>query len=202
VAPEAADRTVSDRARVAESARLGPGTRVWADATVGPEAELGAECIVGERAFIDGGVSVGDRCKIQNAALIYAPAVLEDGVFVGPGAILTNDRHPRAVTADGSLAGAADWVRQGVVVRRGASIGAGAVVVAGVEVGEWALVAAAALVSKSVPPHALVAGNPARRVGWVGRSGHRLEERADGCLLDADTGERYRELEGLLEVVE
>jgi UDP-2-acetamido-3-amino-2,3-dideoxy-glucuronate N-acetyltransferase len=197
-----ADPMVSDRAWVAETARLGAGTRVWADATVGPEAELGAGCIVGERAFIDGGVRIGDRCKIQNAALIYAPAVLEEGVFVGPGAILTNDRHPRAITADGSLAGAADWVREGVVVRRGASIGAGAVIVAGVEIGEWALVAAAALVSRSVPSHALVAGNPARRVGWVGRSGHRLEEAADGCLLDADTGERYREHEGRLEVVE
>jgi len=201
VAPEAADRTVSDRARVAESARLGPGTRVWADATVGSGAELGAECIVGERAFIDAGVRIGDRCKIQNAALIYAPAVLEDGVFVGPGAILTNDRYPRAVTAGGSPAGAADWVCQGVVIRHGASIGAGAVVVAGVEVGEWALVAAGALVSRAVPPHGLVAGNPARRLGWVGRSGHRLEVTADGCLLDADTGERYRERQGRLEVV-
>lgn len=201
VAPKAAGRKVSDRARVAESARLGPGTRVWADATVGPGAELGVECIVGERAFIDGGVRIGDRCKIQNAALIYAPAVLEDGVFVGPGAILTNDRYPRAITAEGSLAGTADWVREGVVVRRGASIGAGAVVVPGVEVGEWALVAAGALVSRTVPSHALVAGNPARRIGWVGRSGRPLEPAADNCLVDVATGTCYRERQGALEEV-
>ncbi|OFW52316.1 MAG: acetylglucosamine-1-phosphate uridylyltransferase [Actinobacteria bacterium RBG_16_70_17] len=199
MSPEAADYKVSSRARVAEGARLGPGTRVWADATVGAGAELGAECVVGERAFIDEGVRIGDRCKIQNAALIYAPAVLEDGVFIGPGAILTNDRYPRAITPDGSLAGASDWLREGVVVRRGASIGAGAVVVAGVEVGEWALVAAAALVSKHVPPHALVAGNPARRIAWVGRSGRRLERSSDGSLLDQVTGARYRERGGLLE---
>jgi UDP-2-acetamido-3-amino-2,3-dideoxy-glucuronate N-acetyltransferase len=190
---------VSGDARVAETARLGPGTRVWANATVGAGAELGAECIVGERAFIDAGVRVGRLCKIQNSALIYAPAVLEDGVFVGPAAILTNDRYPRAITPDGERVEAADWTPRGVVVRHGASIGAAAVVVAGVEVGAWALVAAGALVDRSVPAHALVAGVPARLIGWVGRSGRRLSRAHDGTLLDPDSGERFRDSEGALE---
>ncbi len=175
-----------------QTARLGPGTRVWADATIGAGAELGAECIVGERAFIDAGVRVGRRCKIQNSALLYAPAVLEDGVFIGPAAILTNDRYPRAITPDGERIGAADWIPQGVVVRHGASVGAAAVVVAGVEIGAWALVAAGALVDRPVPAHALVAGVPARQIGWVGRSGHRLLPGGEGILLDPVSGDRYQ----------
>ena len=199
ILPELGDAFVSSRARVAQTARVGPGTRVWADATIGAGAELGAECIVGERAFIDSGVRVGRRCKIQNSALLYAPAVLEDGVFIGPAAILTNDRYPRAITPDGERIGAADWIRQGVVVRHGASIGAAAVVVAGVEIGAWALVAAGALVDRPVPAHALVAGVPARLIGWVGRSGHRLLLAAEGILLDPVSGDRYRETGSVLE---
>lgn len=190
---------VAGLARVAESARLGAGTRVWAHATVGAGAELGEECIVGERAFIDGGVRIGRRCKIQNSALIYAPAEIEDGVFIGPAAILSNDRYPRAITPEGQRVGAGDWAPLGVVVRHGASIGAGAVVVAGVEVGAWALVAAAALVARPVPAHALVAGVPARFIGWVGRSGRRLRPDAEGILWDPVSGDRYREIENALE---
>lgn len=197
--PSSEEVFVSGLARVAESARLGPGTRVWADATIGAGADLGAECIVGERAFIDGGVRIGRRCKIQNSALIYAPAEVEDGVFIGPGAILTNDRYPRAITPEGRRAGGGDWTPLGVVVRRGASIGAGAVVVAGVEIGAWALVAAAALVAGPVPAHALVAGVPARRIGWVGRTGRRLVPDGEGILLDPVSGDRYREVENALE---
>ena len=197
--PEAGGVFVAPTARVAETARLGPRTRVWADASIGADAELGAECIVGERAFIDAGVRVGSRCKIQNSALLYAPAIIEDGVFIGPAAILTNDRNPRAITSEGELVGAAGWTRQGVVVRHGASIGAGAVVIAGVEVGAWALVAAGALVARSVPAHGLMAGVPARQMGWVSRSGRRLDAADDGTLLDADSGERFRVAGGVLE---
>jgi UDP-2-acetamido-3-amino-2,3-dideoxy-glucuronate N-acetyltransferase len=196
-----ADRTafISDRARVHETAHLGPGTRVWAGVTICDGAEIGADCIVGERAFIDAGVRIGSRCKIQNAALLYAPAVLEDGVFIGPGAILANDRYPRAITPQGEPARAGDWIPEGVVVRHGASIGAGAVVVAGVEIGAWALVAAGAVVNRPVPAHGLVAGVPARLIGWVGRSGRHLTQADDGTLLDPDSGEQFRMVAGTLE---
>ena len=123
--------------------------------------------MVGRDAFIDEGVTIGDRVKIQNAALVYHGVTVEDGVFIGPNAILTNDRFPRAITATGALARADDWTVSPILLRTGASIGAGAVVVAGTTVGRFATVGAGAVVTRDVPDHALVAGNPARRIGWV-----------------------------------
>lgn len=196
---KAKDAWVSERASVAGTARLGNDTVVWADASIGDDAELGAECIVGERVYIEGGVRIGNRCKIQNGALIYAPAIIGNGVFVGPGAILTNDRYPRAVTPEGTRVGKADWHRQGVVVRDGASIGAGAVIIGGVEIGSWAMVAASALVERPVGAQALVAGVPARQIGWVGRSGHRLQPSDRNSLVDPMTGDRYTIRDGRLE---
>ena len=137
-------------------------------------ARIGAECVIGRDAFIDEGVEIGDRVKIQNAALVYHGVTVEDGVFIGPNAILTNDRFPRSITATGELARADDWVVSPIRLRTGASIGAGAVVVAGRDVGRFATVGAGAVVTRSVPDHALVAGNPARRIGWVCACGRRL----------------------------
>jgi acetyltransferase-like isoleucine patch superfamily enzyme len=131
---------------------------------------------VGRDAFIDTGVQIGDRVKIQNGALIYHGVTVEDGVFIGPGAILTNDRYPRAVTSTGDLASADDWTVSPITLRTGCSIGAGAVVVAGTIVGEYATVGAGAIVTKDVPANALVAGNPARRLGWMCACGARLAD--------------------------
>ena len=153
---------------------LGDGTRVWHLAQVRERAVVGADCTIGRGAYVGAGVVVGDRCKIQNYALVYEPAVLEDGVFVGPAAVLTNDRVPRAVTADSAVKSAADWEPVGVVLRHGASVGARAVCVAPVTVGRWAVVAAGAVVTRDVADFALVAGVPARRLAWVGRTGARL----------------------------
>ncbi|HJR93194.1 MAG TPA: acyltransferase [Acidimicrobiia bacterium] len=182
----AADAQVHERAVVAVSAR------VWGLAHVREGAVIGDNCIVGRGAYIDTGVTIGDNCKIQNNALVYAPAILEDGVFIGPAAILTNDSFPRAINPDGSLKVASDWDMVGVTVRRGASVGARAVVLGGVEVGEWALVAAGSVVTKDIPANALVVGVPARRVGWVGPRGLPLEQR-EGLWVDDETGEIFRE---------
>jgi acetyltransferase-like isoleucine patch superfamily enzyme len=171
---------------------------VWHLAQVREGARVGASCIVGRGAYVGPGVVVGDRCKLQNHALVYEPAVLEDGVFVGPAAVLTNDRSPRAVTPEGALKTADDWDAVGVHVREGASIGARAVCVAPVVVGRWAMVAAGAVVTRDVADHALVAGVPARRIGWVGRAGTRLEEGTDGRLTCPQTGEVYVERDGAL----
>jgi acetyltransferase-like isoleucine patch superfamily enzyme len=138
-------------------------------------------------------VVIGDRCKIQNHALVYEPAVVEDGAFVGPAAVFTNDYFPRSVTPDGALKSADDWHAVGVTVRTGASIGARAVCVAPVTVGAWAMVAAGAVVTKDVPDFALVVGVPARRIGWVGHAGVPLEDAGDGRLTCPETGRSYRE---------
>ncbi len=166
---------VEPTADVHPTAALGGGTVVWHLAQVREHAELGDEVVVGRGAYVGTGVQVGSRSKLQNHALVYEPAVLGTGVFIGPGAVLTNDHNPRAVTPDGALKTAEDWEPVGVHVAEGASVGARAVCVAPVRVGRWALVAAGAVVVDDVPDFALVAGVPARQVGWVGRAGVRLE---------------------------
>lgn len=173
---------IDPSARVHASADLeadvavGPGTSIWHRAQIRTGARIGAECIIGRDAFVDERVVLGNRVKIQNAALIYHGVTVEDGVFIGPNAILTNDRFPRAITASGALARAEDWLVSPITLRTGASIGAGAIVVAGNDVGRFATVGAGAVVTRDVPDHALVAGNPARILGWVCACGHRLAD--------------------------
>ena len=192
---------IAPSATVGTGARIGEGTIIWDLAQVREGAQVGPSCIIGRSAYIDAGVRVGARCKIQNNALVYAPATVGDGVFIGPAAILTNDPRPRAVTPDGALKGADDWQPAGVHLDEGASVGAGAVVLGGVRIGAWAMVAAGAVVTRDVPAHGLVVGVPARRVGWVGRSGRRLTA-DDVGFFDPDTGETYRLMGETLEVVE
>ncbi len=195
---EAPGPVVEASADVDGRAAIGSGTRVWHLAQVREDAVIGTECIVGRGAYVGPGVHVGDRCKIQNHALVYEPAVLEDGVFVGPAAVFTNDYFPRAVDPDGRLKTADDWHAVGVHVREGASIGARAVCIAPVTVGRWAMVAAGSVVTRDVPDHALVAGVPARRIGWVGRAGEPLEDLGDGGHRCPRTGTTYTEIDGRL----
>ncbi|GCD20362.1 acyltransferase [Cellulomonas algicola] len=185
-------------AEVDERAEVGPGTRVWHLAQVREGARIGADCIIGRGAYVGSGVVMGDRCKVQNHALVYEPAVLEDGCFVGPAVVFTNDHFPRAVAPDGSLKSASDWEPVGVTVRTGASVGARAVCVAPVTIGRWATVAAGAVVTRDVPDFALVAGVPARRIRWVGRAGVPLERAEDDVWVCPETGERYVERDDVL----
>lgn len=155
---------------------VGTGTSVWNRAQVRSGARIGRDGVIGRDAFIDEGVTLGDRVKVQNGALIYHGVTIADGVFIGPGAILTNDRRPRALNAAGELARAADWTVSPIMIAVGASIGAGAIVVAGCDVGPFAMVGAGSVVTHDVPGHAIVAGNPARRIGWACVCGSRLTD--------------------------
>jgi acetyltransferase-like isoleucine patch superfamily enzyme len=190
---------VAATADVDERASIGAGTSIWHLAQVREHATVGRNCNIGRGAYVGPGVRLGDNCKLQNYALVYEPAQLADGVFVGPAAVLTNDEYPRAVTADGRLKTGADWHAVGVVVGEGASIGARAVCVAPVRVGRWALVAAGAVVTRDVPDFALVVGVPARRIGWVGRAGVRLVAKGEGRFVCPHTGAEYVEVDGCLD---
>ncbi len=181
---------VHPTALVAASAQIGDGSKVWMNAQVREDAHIGKECIIGKDAYIDFQVTIGDRCKIQNGALIYYAADLEEGVFVGPGAILTNDRVPRAVTPEGDLASATDWHAGHTRIHRGASIGAGAILLPDLTIGAYAMVGAGAVVTSSVPAHTLVVGNPARPIGFVCRCGQRLVQN-DGLWQCSRDGLQY-----------
>ena len=191
---------IQPTSQVDETATIGDGTTVWDLAQVREDARLGSGCIVGRGAYVGPGVRIGDNVKLQNYALVYEPAVLGDGVFVGPAAVLTNDYSPRSVDPQGRLKRGGDWEAVAVVVAEGASLGARSVCVAPVRVGRWALVAAGAVVTRDVPDFALVAGVPARRIGWVGRAGVRLvaQEGESGSWKCPETGALYDEKDGEL----
>jgi UDP-2-acetamido-3-amino-2,3-dideoxy-glucuronate N-acetyltransferase len=161
-------------ARVEEDVEIGAGTAVWANAHLRRGARVGARCVIGSDVTVDLGVVVGDRCKVQNAALLYSGLTLGDGVFVGPAAVFTNDRAPRAVTPAGEPRTETQWQHGTIVVGDGASIGAGAIVITGIRIGAWAMIGAGAVVARDVDAHALALGVPARAVGWVCACGARV----------------------------
>ena len=161
-------------ADVSPEARIGSGTKVWHQAQVREGAIVGEDCTLGKGVYVDKQVRIGNRVKLQNGVQVFHGVTLEDGVFVGPHAILANDRYPRSVTPDGRLKSDTDWPEGRVVVRYGASIGAGAVIVPDATIGRWAMVGAGAVVVGDVRDHALVTGNPARQTGWVCKCGRRL----------------------------
>jgi acetyltransferase-like isoleucine patch superfamily enzyme len=171
---------VHERALV-ESDAIGPRTRVWAFAHVMKGAVIGADCNVCDHAFIESGARLGDRVTVKNCVLIWDKVTVEDDVFLGPNMVFTNDMNPRV-----AFKKAPDKFLP-TLVRRGASIGANATIVCGVTIGENAFVGAGTVVIRDVPAHAMVAGNPGRRIGWMCACGEKLPP-----TLACTCGRRYR----------
>lgn len=168
---------------VDEGAKIGDGTRIWHFSHISAAAEIGAGCSFGQNTYIGNRVRIGNNVKVQNNVSIYDNVVIEDDVFCGPSMVFTNVINPR------SHVSRKDEYKD-TAVRRGASIGANATIVCGNEVGEYAFIGAGAVVTKDVPPHALMVGNPARRRGWMCRCGVKLQ--GEGSVTCASCGSRYR----------
>lgn len=159
---------------VSEKASIGKGTRIWQSCQVREGASIGCGCNLGRGVYIDAHVCVGDNCKIQNYVSVYEGVTLENGVFCGPHCVFTNDKRPRAINPDGTPKSVADWVITPTRVCEGAAIGANATIVCGVTIGRWAMVGSGAVVTRDVPDHGLVFGNPAQIRGFVCACGERL----------------------------
>ena len=173
---------IHESAYVDEGAEIGVGSRIWHFCHVMSGAVIGERCSLGQNVVVMGGVRIGNNVKIQNNVSVYEGVELEDDVFCGPSMVFTNVINPR------SHVSRKDEYRR-TLVRRGASIGANATIVCGVTLGEYCFVGAGAVVSRDVPPYALVVGVPARFIGWVCRCGVRLENDALTC---AACGAEYR----------
>lgn len=184
---------ISVEARIDDGALIGRDCTIWANTHIRSGASVGAGSTIGESVYIGPGVQIGEGCKIQNGVLLYEPAIVERGAFLGPGAIFTNDRVPRAINPDLTVKSSQDWKKQGVFVGEGASIGAGSVCIAPVRIGKWSMIGAGAVVTRNVPDHALVVGNPARRIKWIDQSGRPLKKSGSDWVSE-DGRERYREV--------
>ncbi len=160
---------------VSEKAEIGEGSQIWLNCQVRENVKIGTGCIFGKGVYVDADVVIGNNVKVQNNASIYTGVTIEDGVFVGPHVCFTNDKVPRAVNPDFSLKAADDWHVTRTLVKAGAALGANSTIVCGVTIGRWAMVASGSVVTKDVPDHALVMGNPARVAGWVCSCGKRVE---------------------------
>ena len=143
-----------------DNVNIGKGTKIWHFSHIQSGAYIGEECVVGQNVNISNNVKIGNRCKLQNNVSVYEGVTLEDDVFCGPSMVFTNDLRPRAFIKDVSK-------YEKTVLRKGCSVGANATIVCGHEIGNYAMIAAGAVVTKNVKAHALMAGNPARQIGWV-----------------------------------
>lgn len=165
-------------AAVCDSETVGEETRVWAFAHVMSGAVIGRNCNICDHAFIEGGARLGDGVTVKNQVMIWDGVTVEDNVFLGPGMIFTNDRYPRSprmAAVATRYRHTENWLLP-TTVRRGATIGAGAIILCGITIGQYASIGAGAVVTRDVPDHRVVMGNPARTVGWVCTCGVPLDE--------------------------
>jgi UDP-2-acetamido-3-amino-2,3-dideoxy-glucuronate N-acetyltransferase len=172
---------------VDQPAEIGAGTKIWHFSHVLAGAKIGERCIFGQNCQVAGDTVIGNNVKVQNNVSIYAGAHIDDDVFLGPSCVLTNVTNPRSQVNRHSL-------YEKTFIRRGATIGANATVVCGITLGRYSFIAAGSVVAKDVPDYGLMVGNPARRMGWMSRHGHRLDfPNEDGIMVCPESGYRYKE---------
>ena len=165
-------------------ARIGDTTRIWHFCHVSAQSVIGENCILGQNVFVANGVTLGNGVKVQNNVSIYTGVTCEDDVFLGPSMVFTNVINPRSFVER-------KHEFRATLVKQGASIGANATVLCGVTLGRYCMVGAGAVVTKDVPDFALIAGVPARQIGWVSRLGHRLQPDRQGYATCPESGETY-----------
>ena len=170
---------------VDEGCQIGKGTKIWHFTHIMPGCEIGESCNIGQNVVVSPGVRLGNNVKIQNNVSLYTGVICEDDVFLGPSMVFTNVVNPRSAVIR------RDQYAQ-TVVKKGASIGANATIVCGHDIGEYAFIGAGAVVTKHVPPFALVVGNPARQTGWMSEYGHRLHFDEKGNAVCPESGDHYR----------
>ena len=184
-----------ETAVIDEGCSIGKGTKIWHFTHIMSHSTIGENCNIGQNVVVSPDVVLGNNVKIQNNVSIYTGVICEDDVFLGPSMVFTNIINPRSqiIRKDQYLQ---------TLVRKGASIGANATIICGIEIGEFAFVGAGAVVTKSVPPYALVIGNPGRHVGYMSEYGHRLEFNASGIAICPESQEQYQLKEGKVSKLE
>jgi UDP-2-acetamido-3-amino-2,3-dideoxy-glucuronate N-acetyltransferase len=178
-----------ETAVIDENCRVGKGTKIWHFTHLMTGCVIGENCNIGQNVVVSTDVVLGKNVKIQNNVSIYTGVICEDDVFLGPSMVFTNIVNPRSAIIR------KDHYAK-TLVRRGASIGANATIICGHEIGEFAFIGAGAVVTKDVPPYALIVGNPGRNVGWMSEYGHRLEFNDEGIAVCPESKERYLLKEG------
>lgn len=153
-------------ATIDSGAQIGDGSMVWVNVQIREGAKIGTNCVLSKDVYVDCNVKIGDECKIQNSVSIYDGVTIESHVFVGPNASFTNDKVPRAFNAN--------WKITKTLVKQGASLGANCTIICGVVIGEYSMIAAGSVVTKDVPSYTLVAGNPAKIISKIDKSGNKI----------------------------
>lgn len=182
---------VHESAIVDDGSLIGEGTKVWHFSHIMPGCKIGEGCNIGQNVVISPNVVLGKNVKVQNNVSIYTGVICEDDVFLGPSMVFTNVINPR------SAINRKDQYAK-TTVCKGASIGANATIVCGNDIGKFAFIGAGAVVTKTIPDFALVVGNPAKQIGWVGEYGHRLNFDSKGKAICPESGQEYELTEGIV----
>ncbi len=186
--------TAHPTAVIDEGCTIGDGTRIWHFTHIMPGCVIGEDCNIGQNVVVSPKVKLGRNVKVQNNVSLYTGVECEDDVFLGPSCVFTNVINPRSAVVRRD-----QYLR--TLVKKGASIGANATIVCGHDIGRYAFIGAGAVVTKEVPDHALVVGNPAKHIGWMSEFGHRLQFDPDGMATCPESGDRYELKDGSVQRV-